>query len=1318
MRVKELIILLLLLICNQLDAKNYSPFLKHYNMGNGLIDNNITNIQQDKEGYIWIGTRSGISRFDGYTFKNYKYTQNSTFDSNTKMVVDKRGDIYVINAERIYLYNKIKDDFLEVHALEGLDNTNRIIQFQFDNSNKLWTLDANGKICSYNSDFEIIRCFTTDNPLGFTDFCFDINGNAWASDYFGNIHKLVFSEGKMSYNLFSKGESEISSKLYITKSSAVTNKIYVAYEKDDIKIFDIDTQTYRDLNLQKHYQSSLLIRTIEEIDKNIIWIGTNRGIIIYDTNKDEYSEIVYNALSEYSLQSQNIWTIFKDREGSIWMGSRQNGISYYSPKLFDVYLPINIQSGFLGADVRVIRADSQGLLWLVFDDSGLMCYNTVSGDFIPFPQITHTDPRSIEILDEKLWVFYYIHGAEICDLKGRRLKSYDFNIQPDFNNHILTSKVLSDGSLLVATDNGLFRYNRGLDRFVQIFDNPAIPTNNYAIIEDSIQDVLRYAGYTCKLTDYQTENYSFQEDLLLQNVGNEDNAIIDMTYDSKGTIWYLLNNSRVLKVEKGKQGFTLLSNLNGNTVNNMLRIIADDKDKVWISSIAGLYSININDGTISYYNEAQGLLTQQFNSFAGYKDPKGNLFIGTTKGLVKVTPQNFEKRVEDESIIVTSIVYYDRDADEKIPIQLDSIWNNKLNLRYSQNTFDIFLSTLEYQNLGSMRFEYQIGNNGWVSVSSNQISFINLPPNDYTLKIQVVDSNNNILVKTPFIIGIKVFPPWWKSPIAYLSYSLFLIGFIVFTIMKLLRKQKRKMQYQVEAYEREKEKELYQTKINFFYNIAHEIRTPVTLIKTPLDRLLKYAKICDTGYKSLQKMSKSTDRLLELINQLLNFRNIENEEGNQLMFFNEEIVSIINDIIEEFDDSITRKGLVLNKIIDVDKFYADIDLEAFKKIIYNLISNAVKYSKSYISIKLLIDKESDSFIIDFENDGNSIPIKDLNKVFEPFYRGENSVRIQGTGLGLSITKYLVTLHNGDIRALQSDNKMTIFRLSLPIKQEKVILIDENVEAMDQELLDNEPKSQYTVLVVEDDKTMSDYINSLLAPIYHVFLADNGKVALKILEEQRIHIIISDILMPIMDGYELMKVIKSDSEKSHIPIILLTGRATIQDKLKGMEMGADAYIEKPFSADILLVQISNLLCGRENLREFYVSSPLASLNSTSFSKADEEFLNKLNDIINKHLDDVNLNVNILADLMNMSRPTLYRKLNTISKTSPNDLIKIARLKKAAELLVKENMKIYEVSEAVGFRSQSYFWTSFIKHFGVSPSKYVKSVKGVNNKEREK
>ena len=383
-----------------------------------------------------------------------------------------------------------------------------------------------------------------------------------------------------------------------------------------------------------------------------------------------------------------------------------------------------------------------------------------------------------------------------------------------------------------------------------------------------------------------------------------------------------------------------------------------------------------------------------------------------------------------------------------------------------------------------------------------------------------------------------------------------------------------------------------------------------------------------------------------------------------------------------------------------------------------MISNAVKYSKSYITIQLLIDKEKDYFTIDFENDGSYIPPKDLNNVFEPFYRSENTLRIQGTGLGLSITKFLVTLHNGDVRVLHSDHEKTIFRLSMPIKQEKVISIDENKEEVNQDLFDSEPRSHYAVLVFEDDKAMSDYINSLLAPIYHVFLADNGKVALKILDEQKIHLIISDISMPVMDGYELLHVIKSNSEKSHIPIILLTGKATIQDKLKGMEMGADAYIEKPFSADVLLVQISNLLSARENLREFYFNSPITNMSSASFSKADEDFLNKLNDIINEHIDDVNLNVNTLADLMNMSRPTLYRKINTISRTSPNDLIKIARLKKAAELLVKDNMKIYEVSEAVGFKSQSYFWTSFIKHFGVSPSKYVKSVKADSNKKREK
>ncbi|MBR1940762.1 MAG: response regulator [Bacteroidaceae bacterium] len=635
----------------------------------------------------------------------------------------------------------------------------------------------------------------------------------------------------------------------------------------------------------------------------------------------------------------------------------------------------------------------------------------------------------------------------------------------------------------------------------------------------------------------------------------------------------------------------------------------------------------------------------------------------------------------------------------------------EIHLKYYQSTFDIYLSTLTYQRHGSIRFAYQINRNGWIDAHSNMISFIGLPPGTYSLKIKAMDNNGFDLTEDPLAVVIRIQPPWWRSSLAFIVYGCLVLALVFIIIRRYQNKQKIKLQRQLRDYEAEKEKELYQTKINFFYNIAHEIRTPVTLIKTPLERLIKYAKICDRGYRSLLMMDRNADRLLKLVNQLLDFRSAENEGGSQLYFRREDILSLLHNNIEDFHDSLENYELQMNVSSSVDSLYADVDREAFYKIMSNLLSNAIKFGEHLISIGISVDSEAGWFHIDVSNDGASIPTSDVDKIFEPFYRSEETSYLQGSGLGLSLTKFLVTLHNGEIHLVESNKEKTTFRLSLPIHQSNKYIGKHDEKGMNHDLIESHKEKSlnpklHTILVVEDDKEMNLYITSLLIPLYNVENAENGKQALDIIKERSIHLVISDIMMPVMGGYELLKEIKSDESISHIPIILLTVKATIPDRLKGIEMGADAYIDKPFSSDVLLAQISNLISNRENIRQFYYKTPFANMKSVAVSKADESFLDSLNNIINEHLSDVDLSMNVLADYMNMSRPTFYRRISSISNTSPNDLVRIARLKKAAELLITTDMKIYEVSEAVGFRSQSYFWSSFIKHFGVSPSKYAK------------
>ena len=596
----------------------------------------------------------------------------------------------------------------------------------------------------------------------------------------------------------------------------------------------------------------------------------------------------------------------------------------------------------------------------------------------------------------------------------------------------------------------------------------------------------------------------------------------------------------------------------------------------------------------------------------------------------------------------------------------------------------------------------------WISLGErNIVYFTDLHPGSYTFEVKAANLANS-WGDDITRLHITVLPPWWTSTTAYVIYAFFFLVMIVYLIFSWQKKERRNMAYNMQIFESKKEKELYQAKIDFFINIAHEIRTPLTLIKNPLERLLKSDKIGEKENNSLILMDKNVSRLLSLVNQLLDFRKTE-IEGYRLNFVHTEVVSLLSETAKRFQDIATENNLLLNLDLSVQELYVFVDREALTKIMSNLFSNAVKYAAKSIVVRLHLSSDYESFMIDFINDGFPVPIDMRDKIFEPFYRIKGNEDKPGTGLGLPLARSLAEMHHGILELVDFQNNQTMFRITLPVKQTGAVKTTDE-ESQPQTSL---PKITYTceegrptVLIVEDNKEMSAFIADEVNENYNVLVAGNGSEALDWLKKQSVQLIISDVMMPVMDGFALLQHVKADIEFSHIPIILLTAKNTMQSRLEGLELGADAYIDKPFSTSLLMAQISNLLSNRDNIRKFYFNSPIANMKSMAYTKADEGFLEKLNEIINEHIGNPDLDVNMIADLMHLSRPTLYRKIRAISDLTPNELIKISRLKKAAELLLQGNMKIYEISDAVGFSSQSYFWSAFIKQFGVSPSKYAK------------
>ncbi|MGN6533767.1 MAG: hybrid sensor histidine kinase/response regulator transcription factor [Ginsengibacter sp.] len=506
------------------------------------------------------------------------------------------------------------------------------------------------------------------------------------------------------------------------------------------------------------------------------------------------------------------------------------------------------------------------------------------------------------------------------------------------------------------------------------------------------------------------------------------------------------------------------------------------------------------------------------------------------------------------------------------------------------------------------------------------------------------------------------------------------------------------------------EREIYNAKINFFTNLAHEIRTPLTLIKMPLDKLLK-SNITDNNVnESLKMMKKNTTRLIDLTNQLLDFRKAEANKFS-LTFSETDISELVSEVFSTFKPAADQKNLSYKLLLPRITLHAFIDSEALKKILSNLFNNAIKYATGFVTIKLLpFSSEDTMFNIEVRNDGHIISEQHKDKIFEPFFRIKETEKEAGTGIGLPLARSLAQLHKGDIILKTSPERENIFLLSLPIHQETEINLNKSKEDDRSNITAKNfsteiDLSKPNLLLVEDNKDILNYIGQELEQKYNIFLALNGQEAITILENKNINVVVSDIMMPIMDGIDLCKTIKSDFQHSHIPIILITAKNSLQSKIEGLEVGADAYIEKPFSLDHLQAQITNLLSNRKIIKEYFARSPLTHLKGIACSKADKEFLENLNDTISQHITDSELDVDRLSSIMNMSKATLYRKIKGLSDLSPNELINLSRLKKGAELLSNGQYKINEVAYMIGYSLPTNFSRDFQKQFGISPSNFI-------------
>lgn len=1309
------------------DAQQY--YFKHYKVEEGLSNNSVICSLQDKQGFMWFGTKDGLNRYDGYVFKIFRNIPGNSGSIGhnfiSSLMEDHTGAIWVGTLGGLFRFDARKEEFDLIPGTASDD----VRAIREDREGNIWYLRGNTPYI-YTPSTALSRAVNASPGLAATSISISPGGVIWLGLEDGKIAR--YNAGSQTFERFTIiPENRIYAERWI-EDLLITReeKVLVATGNFGVKEYDIAGGTITDVITRNEDGTSVFVRDFVQNGEKEYWIATESGIFIWNTETGRLVNLRKHYSDPYSISDNAVYTLCRDKEGGIWAGTYFGGVNYFPRQFnsFEKFFP-NFFNSISGNAVREILEDQYHNLWIGTEDAGLNMLDKASGAFTRFKptnrpgSISYTNIHGLLAVGNELWVGFFEHGLNVIDLRTKKvIRRYSAGSEPGALKHNFVHAILRlrSDTILLATARGLQRYNRETDNFTVI---TALPDHFF---------------YTCLLEDrkgrvwvgtYRDGLYCYrpstgESNRMLRDENNPrslpSNRINKIFESSSGDIWIATQNG-LARYDEKKGDFTIYNAAGGMPSGIIYALLEDDTGKLWVSTSKGLVWLDPATGKLLVFTKANGLLTDQFNYSSAYKDDAGNMYFGSVNGLIRFHPSRLVQNTFHPPVYFTGLQLnnVEQEAGRKgSPLDKSITFTNRITLSYEQATFSIDFAALSFTAPEMTQYAYIMEglDRDWTYLKSNRkVYFTELSPGTYTFRVKAANGLGEWNPDETSLV-IEITPPIWASNLAYLSYIALLAALLFLILRYYHQRTEEKNRRKFELLEHEKEKEIYQAKIEFFTNIAHEIRTPLTLIKLPLEKTISSPETVPGIRENLLLMEKNTNRLIELTDQLLDFRKTE-ANNFSLSFVKTNVSSLLQDIFERFKQAAEQKHVRMQLKLPRIPLQAYIDPEAFTKILSNLLNNAVKYADGEVELHLLpFNSEDIQFTILVKNDGYIIEEALKEKIFEPFFRIKSTEKQTGSGIGLALARSLAEMHQGTLVLRQpsgesSENNKNVFMLCLPVHQETEFnLSPEKTEstgqAAEKELEDD---SKPAILLVEDNKEILSFIAGELSGQYSIYKAYNGKEALDVLKEKTarraVQLVVSDVMMPVMDGFELCAAIKDDLNYSHIPVILLTAKNSVQSKIEGLEMGADAYIEKPFSHQHLQVQIANLLANRLKLMDYFAKSPLVHIKSIAYSRADEQFLETLTQTIYSNLEDTELDTEKLAYMMNMSRSTLFRKIKAISNLTPNELINISRLKKAAELLKEKNYRIYEVAMIVGYNHQSNFSRDFRKQFGMTPNDYI-------------
>lgn len=1325
MKLTKILILLLAFWLEPLSASPYFSF-KKYQVEDGLSHNTVWCAIQDSYGFIWLGTSDGLNRYDGRGNKVYRNVLNDKFSLENNFVealIEEDQNIWVGTNSGLYIYDRATDRFsyFDKTTQYGVYVSSEIKKIVKTENGLLWIATLGQGLFIYDPKTEVL----TQNSIQ-TSFVWDVcQSYDKKKVYVSSLQEglLCFDEnGKFlqSYKVSSDVNSSDSYKINCVLD--VEGEVWLGAGNNLLGRLNRQTGT-----VENYMAPSLnfgAVRSLLKYTENELLVGTDNGLYLFNRESKTFLR-ADNPADPRSLSDQTINGMMWDAEGALWVLTNLGGINYMSKqtKRFDYYSPAYL-SGIAGAGevVGPFCENKDGNIW-IGTQSGLYFFNTVTRELSEYHiggvKSQKYDIRSLMLDGDCLWIGTYAEGIRVLNLRTGSIKEYTHS--RGIPNTICSNDVLCiykdrKGEIFVGTSWGLCRYNPDADNFMTITSIGSMIS--VGDIYEDMYNNLWIATTNSGVFSYNTlsghwKHFQHERE---DSTTITSNSVITVFEDNKGVMWFGTNGGGLCSFDPKTEAFIEFDSALPNKV--IYSIEQDQTGDFWISSNAGIFKINpISKAHFRQFTINDGLQGNQFMARSSLKSSEGKLYFGGINGFNVFQPERFVDNSYIPPVYVTDIClsYLNDEQEVKKLLQLGKpiYMADKITLSYENNSFTIRFVALSYEDPARNRYSYILKgvDKEWITNSeNNSASYTNLPPGEYEFEVRGSNNDHQWNEKTT-TLRVVITPPWWRSSFAYFIYILLLMGWIVWIAWRWNLRVKHKYKRRMEKYQIAKEQEVYKSKIGFFINLVHEIRTPLSLIRLPLEKLQEIEHEGKEA-KYLSVIDKNVNYLLGITNQLLDFQKMENG-ALQLNLVSCDIKEIVNDVYSQFTSPAELKGIELVLTLPEQELVSMVDREKLSKILVNLMGNAIKYARTRIDLKLVTTDAG--YEIYVSDDGRGVPDAQKGKIFEAFYQmpDDKVATATGTGIGLAFAKSLAEAHQGSLRLEDNEPQGSSFILSLPLSEKKaeeaadIVEVHSENEGSAENIPSEFSGKKFTVLLVEDNVELLNLTRDSLVAWFRVLKAPNGRAALEILEQESVDVIVSDVMMPEMNGLELCSKVKSEIDYSHIPVILLTAKTTLESKVEGLECGADVYIEKPFSIKQLHKQIENLLRLRQSFHKL-MASLSGNANQASaelaMTQRDCEFVAKIQEVIADQLADENFSIDTLAEQMNMSRSNFYRKIKALSGMSPNDYLKALRMNKAAEL-IQGGTRISEVAAQVGFTSSSYFAKCFKAQYGVLPKEYV-------------